>query len=150
MVWSIQIVNNYLLLIWNSSLAGHLIILFAKPGNSSFWNKERNNTVSSYSKMLLRETTVPLISQKCSKESNDEGFLDDPMDCSLPGSSDHGILQARVLEGVAISSFRGSFRPRDWTHVSYISCTDRQILYHWATWETHQMCAWASDKINDN
>ena len=44
----------------------------------------------------------------------------DPMDCSLPGSSVHGILQARILEWVAISSSRGSSPPRDRTCVSYI------------------------------
>ena len=38
--------------------------------------------------------------------------LCDPMDCSPPGSSAHGILQARILERVAISSSRGSARPR--------------------------------------
>ena len=43
-----------------------------------------------------------------------------PMDCSLPGSSVHGIFQARVLEWVAISFSRGSFWPRDWTWVSHI------------------------------
>ena len=43
--------------------------------------------------------------------------LCDPMDCSPPGSSVHGILQARILEWVAISYFRGSSRPRDQTHV---------------------------------
>ena len=43
-----------------------------------------------------------------------------PMDCSLPGSSLHGILQARVLEWVAISFSRGSSRPRDRTRVSHI------------------------------
>ena len=42
----------------------------------------------------------------------------DPTDCNLPGSSVHGILQARVLEWVAISYFQGSFQPRDRTHVS--------------------------------
>ena len=42
--------------------------------------------------------------------------LCDPMDCRLPGSSVHRrILQARVLEWVAISFSRGSFWPRDWT-----------------------------------
>ena len=46
--------------------------------------------------------------------------LCDPMDCSLPGSSVHGILQARVLEWVAISFSRGSSRPRDRTGVSRI------------------------------
>ena len=39
--------------------------------------------------------------------------LCNPMDCSLPGSSVHGILQTRILEWVAISSSRGSFQPRD-------------------------------------
>ena len=48
-----------------------------------------------------------------------------PMDCRLPDSSLHGILQARILEWVAISFSRGSFRPRDQTCVSYISC-----IYH--------------------
>ena len=43
----------------------------------------------------------------------------DPMDCSPPGSSVHGILQARILEWVVISSSRASF-PRDQTWVSYI------------------------------
>ena len=40
------------------------------------------------------------------------------MDCSLQGSSVHGILQARVLEWVAMPSSRGSSQPRDWTQVS--------------------------------
>ena len=39
--------------------------------------------------------------------------LCDPMDCSPPGSSVYGILQARILEWVAIASSRGSSRPRD-------------------------------------
>ena len=43
------------------------------------------------------------------------------MDCNLPGSSIHGIFQGRVLEWVAISFFRGSFWPRDWTQVSHIA-----------------------------
>ena len=47
--------------------------------------------------------------------------LCDPMDCSLPGSSIHGILQARVLEWVAISFSRASSRPRDGTQVSRIA-----------------------------
>ena len=46
--------------------------------------------------------------------------LCDPMDCSLPGSSIHGIFQARVLEWVAISFSRGSSQPRDRTWVSHI------------------------------
>ena len=54
----------------------------------------------------------------------------DPMDCSLPGSSIHWILPARILEWVAMPSSRGSSWPRDWTCVSYISCTGRRVLYH--------------------
>ena len=56
----------------------------------------------------------------------------DPGDCSPPGSSAHGILQARILEWVAMSFSRGSSRPRDWTCVS---CIGRWILYCWATRE---------------
>ena len=47
--------------------------------------------------------------------------------CSPAGSSAHVISQARRLEWAAISSSRGSSRPRDWT---CISCIDGQILYH--------------------
>ena len=43
--------------------------------------------------------------------------LGDPMDCSPPGSSVHGTLQARILEWVAISFSSGSFRPKDRTQV---------------------------------
>ena len=45
----------------------------------------------------------------------------DPMDCSLPGSSVHGILQARILEWVAVSFSRGSSGPRDRTRASCIA-----------------------------
>ena len=61
--------------------------------------------------------------------------LCDLMDCSPLGSSDHGISQARILEWVAISCSKGSFRPRDQTHVSCASCVGRQILYHRAIGE---------------
>ena len=60
--------------------------------------------------------------------------LCDPVDYSLPGSSVHGILQARILEWVAIPSSRGSSWLRDWNWISY---TGRQIPYHWATREAH-------------
>ena len=52
--------------------------------------------------------------------------LGDPRDCSPPGSSVHGIFQARILEWVAISFSRGSSWPRDRTQVSR-HC--RQMLY---------------------
>ena len=56
--------------------------------------------------------------------------LCDPMDCNPPGSSVHGILQARIMEWVAIPFSRGSFWPRDWTRVSCIA----DVLY----WLSHQ------------
>ena len=46
--------------------------------------------------------------------------LCDPMDCSVPGSSVHGICQARILEWVAISFSRGCSQSRDRTQVSRI------------------------------
>ena len=59
------------------------------------------------------------------------------LDCSPLGSSVHGILQARILEWVAIPFSRGSSRPRAWTRVSCGFCTGRQIPYHWTNWEAH-------------
>ena len=58
--------------------------------------------------------------------------LCNPMDCSWPGSSIHGILQARILEYVYISFFRGSFQPRDQT---WVSCIADRLLTVWATRE---------------
>ena len=56
--------------------------------------------------------------------------LCNPTDCSLPGSSVHGILQARTPDWIVISSSRGSSSPRDQTQVSYVSCTGRWVLDH--------------------
>ena len=59
--------------------------------------------------------------------------LCDPLNCSLPGSSIRGILQARIMEWVAISFSRGSSWPRDSTCISCSTCIGNKILYHWAT-----------------
>ena len=56
--------------------------------------------------------------------------LCDSMDYSPPDSSVHGVLQARIVEWVAISISRGSSWPRDQTCVSYVSCIGRWALYH--------------------
>ena len=61
--------------------------------------------------------------------------LCDPVDCSPPGSSDHGIGQARILKRVAMPSSRGSSQCRDRTCISYVSfisydsCIGRWFLY---------------------
>ena len=59
----------------------------------------------------------------------------DPMDCSPPDSTIHGISQVRILEWVAISFSRGSSQPRGQTNISRASCIGRRVLYHWATRE---------------
>ena len=63
--------------------------------------------------------------------------LCDPMDCNPPGSSLHGILQARILELVAISFCKGSSWHRDQIHISCVSCTAGGFLTTWAIRETH-------------
>ena len=59
-------------------------------------------------------------------------ILCDPIACSSPGSSVHGILQARILEWVAIPSSRKSFQPRNQTQVS---CIAGEFFTVWATKE---------------
>ena len=61
----------------------------------------------------------------------------DPMGCSPPASSIHGILQARILEGVAMLFSKESFQPRDWTQVS---CIAGGFLTVWATREAQGIC----------
>ena len=64
--------------------------------------------------------------------------LCDPMDCSLSGSSVHGIFQARVLEWIAISFSRVSSWPRNWTQVSPIA---GRLFTIWA-WAPKNWCFW--------
>ena len=61
-------------------------------------------------------------------------LLQPPGLCSPPGSSVHRILQARILEWVAMSFSRGSSRPRNWTQAS---CTAGRFLTNWARREAH-------------
>ena len=69
-------------------------------------------------------------SEPCAQLLSRVWLFETLMDCSPSGSSVHGIFPARILEWVAISSSRGSSWPRDQTH---ISCTGRQVFYHWDT-----------------
>ena len=64
------------------------------------------------------------------KVSVSHARLCDAMDCSPSSSSVHAILQARILECVAISFYGGSFQPRDWT---WVSCTAGRFFTIWAT-----------------
>ena len=65
--------------------------------------------------LLCTRGPVCLVTQSCLT-------LFEPTDCSPPGSSIHGILQARILEWITVPSSRGSSQPRDWRHLSYVSC----------------------------
>ena len=57
--------------------------------------------------------------------------LCDPMHCSPPGSSLHGLLQAGILGWVAMTSSRGSSPPKNQTLISCVSFIGRQVLYHY-------------------
>ena len=77
---------------------------------------------------------LPYLSHACrSRYAPSCLTLCDPVDCSPPGSSVHGIFQARILEWVAISFSRGSSWPRDRTQVSRIAGSSNI----WATREAH-------------
>ena len=94
------------------------------------WTKVREvrvkRSVQIYASSLLIEKEGKVtVTQSCLTLCN-------PMDCSLPGSSVHGILQARILEWVPISFFRGSSWPRDWTQVF---CIVGRFFKFWATRE---------------
>ena len=79
----------------------------------------------------------------CAKSLHLGLTLCDPMECGPPGSSVSGILQARILEWVAVPSSRGSSWARDPTCISNVSFTGRRIPYHCTTWETNLSKEWA-------
>ena len=87
-----------------------------QPGENGSWELEywyiRD---SEWLECSNRNTVYVLLAQSCPT-------LRDPMDCSLVGSSVHGVFQARILEWVVISFSRGSSWPRNWTCVSHVSC----------------------------
>ena len=82
---------------------------------------------------LSASPSLPRCTYVCSVTSDTlQSHIYEAMD---PITSVHGILQVRILEGVALLSSRGSSQPRDQTH---ISCIGRRILYHRATWKAPQ------------
>ena len=81
-----------------------------------------------------------------SESEFDQSYLTlcEPMDCSLPGSTVHGIFQARILQWVAISFSRRSSRPRDWTQVSRI------VGRHFTIWATREVQANFSAQLSNS
>ena len=71
----------------------------------------------------------------CAKSLQSCPTLCDPVDCSLPGSSVDRILQAKILEWVAISFSRGSSKPRDQTHISIFPALAGRFFTTSTTWE---------------
>ena len=68
----------------------------------------------------------------CAQPLQSRPTLCDSMDCSPPGSSVHGIFQARILQWVSMSFSRGSSPPMG---RNCISCITVRFFTHWATWE---------------
>ena len=74
---------------------------------------------------------IPGLKLDCLLSCFSHVWLWDTVDCSPPGSSDHGISWARILKWIAMPASRGSSRPRGLTCVSCVSCIGRQVLYHY-------------------
>ena len=78
-----------------------------------------------HTKLFKIKLFIPIMGAVCSV-TQPCLTLWDPTDYSPPGSSVHGNIQARTLEWVAISFSKGSSWPRDWNHVSCVSCIGRR------------------------
>ena len=91
------------------------------------WSSHTNSGLSTSRSLHIRENqvsgfVVALVAKLCPT-------LCHPMNCSTPGSSVHGILQARILEWVAVPFSKGSSQPRNWTGVS---CIASRFFTNWA------------------
>ena len=95
-------------------------------------NKTKHNTTKLISQPTGESGTIS--SKFCSGYWLNRITLCDSMDSSLPGSSVHGISQGKILEWVDISYSRDL--PDPGTEPG-VSCLNRQILYHYATWKKY-------------
>ena len=134
------------------SFISHILSVYRTSQCFSCWRfSSEKNIINNKHKLSLRESTcwwgeteriiqsmqniVAVVAQLLSCIR----LFCDLMDRRSPGSSVHGIIPARILEWVAVSSFRGSFWPRDQTRVS---CSGGWILYHWPPGRPVQNVSW--------
>ena len=116
-VWNVWVGNEGLIYIHRTST---LIILFQFFFGYTFSLSQTHTYTFMYVYMFIIHTHAFIIIIFL-KVVQSYLTLCDPMDCSPPGSSVHGILQARILEWVAIPFSRGYSQPRDQTQVSRIA-----------------------------
>ena len=115
--------------VWNSHTEGDGGLSSCKQlwkWVQSVWLKAKRTTHSTGLQLIKFNSTEMLC---CAQSLLSCLTLSDDMDRSPAGSPIHGILQARMLEWIAMPSSRGSSRPRDQTCVSSVSRTGRQVLY---------------------
>ena len=116
---------------FNISLSLALPVTFLPPNSVT---SENSNSLmlwlESAKRSTLRRDTSPSSLCLCSVTQS-RLTLCDSLDCSPPGYSVLGIFQARILEWVTISSSGGSSPPRDWTHISRVSCLAGGFFMQW-------------------
>ena len=96
-------------------------IIISIDAEKAFDKVQHPFMIKTFQKMGTEETYLNIVKAIYDSEVTQLCLtLCDPVECSLPGSSFHGILQARVLEWVAISFSRGSSRPSDQSQISRI------------------------------
>ena len=121
---------------WSRATSGH----HCHSRLQGVWGKspwQRDEVCLSPDQISLSNVIPSLFSESESEVAQSCPTLFDPMYCSLPGSSVHGILQARIPEWIAISFSRGSSQPTDRTQVSCIAgrrfiLREALVLWTWA------------------
>ena len=92
------------------------------------WNSEKKNTKTNKVKFSLQSETLPV--GTCANCFSCVRLFVTLWTVALQAPLSMGILQARILQWVVISSSRGSAQSKDGTWVSYVSCMGRRALYH--------------------
>ena len=121
---------------WVRSLGQEDPLEKGMPTHSSIlaWRFHGQKSLASYSPWGHKDLFMPLPISVCMRAQSLHSCLNlcDAMDCSPPSSAVPGILQATILEWIAMSSSRGSSQSRDRCHLSCISCTGGRFFYYWA------------------
>ena len=110
--------------------SGHICQYCYTVGSMAWWIRNMGSAVKQT--QLHPYCTIYSLWCCCCLVAKSFPTLCNPMDCTPPSSSKHGISQTKIQEWLSISFSRGSSQHRNWT---CIACTGRHILYCWATRE---------------
>ena len=111
-------------------------------GFSTFWLKERRDSLYAFKNIIWLLRSLLHVCSVVSSSLWPHGLTVGPCTIAHQAPLSMEFSRQEYWSGLPFPSPGESSQPRDWIHVSYVSCIVKQILYHSATWEPHSLYWW--------